>query len=183
MQYADLTYQANGIFIQCIRSLIPLQSGINPMKKRITEDEKELIEIIRNCDFCTLAMSDKEGKPYAVHMNFGIKGRTIFFHSDPKGLKINILQQNPEVCLVFSNGHELRWQNAGVACSYSMKYRSVIIRGKVEFINDFAEKQAALETIMLQYTTNAHRFSKPAIENICAFFVKAERMEGRIYGY
>ena len=35
-------------------------------------------------------MISPEGEPYVIHMNFGFKEQTVFFHSAPKGLKIDI---------------------------------------------------------------------------------------------
>jgi hypothetical protein len=153
------------------------------MKNRKLTFEPELNQIIRNCTYCSLAMTDPEGNPYVIHMNFGFKEQTVFFHSAPEGLKIDILQKNPSVCIAFSTDHLLRYQNTEVACSYSMKYRSVIIKGKAEFITDFDQKKEALDVIMQQYTNESYRYSDPAIENVCVFRVQAETIEGRAYGY
>lgn len=77
----------------------------------------------------------------------------------------------------------LRWQNIDVACSYTMKYRSVLMYGRVEFIEDIAEKENALNIIMSQYTDEDARYSEPALRNVCVFKVKAEKVEGRAFGY
>lgn len=153
------------------------------MKNRTLTFEPELHEIIRNCTYCSLAMTDSEGKPYVIHMNFGFKENIVYLHAAPTGMKIEILKQRPDVCIAFSTDHELRWQNTEVACSYSMKYRSVILKGKAEFIKDFDQKKEALDVIMQQYTNESYRYSDPAIENVCVFRVIAESIEGRAYGY
>jgi len=51
------------------------------MKKRDLTFKPELESIIKKCQWCNLAMVDKEAKPYVVPMNFGIEGDYIYFHS------------------------------------------------------------------------------------------------------
>ncbi len=153
------------------------------MKNRKITFEPEIEKIIRKCRFCSLAMVDLEGKPYVLHMNFGFKDKVLYLHAAPEGKKIDILNKNPQVCVAFSTDHLLRWQNIEVACSYSMKYRSVLLYGKVEFVEDLKEKEDALNIIMHQYTQEDYRYSEPAIRNVCVFKVKAEKLEGRAFGY
>lgn len=153
------------------------------MKSRILSFEPELEKIIRKCRFCSMGMVDQKGRPYVLHMNFGFRNNVVYLHAAPEGRKIDILKNNPEVCLTFSTDHLLRWQNIEVACSYSMKYRSVMIFGKVEFIEDMKEKEEALNVIMNQYTDEDYRYSEPAIRNVCVFRVKADHIEGRAFGY
>jgi uncharacterized protein len=155
----------------------------NTMKSRILTLESEMEDIIRKCKYCSLAMTDAEGKPYVVHMNFGYKEGVVYLHSAPEGLKIHILHQNPEVCIAFSTDHLLRWQNIDVACSYSMKYRSVHVFGQVEFIDDIELKEKAMNIIMGQYTDEDYHYSEPALRNVCVFKVEARETNGRAYGY
>lgn len=153
------------------------------MKSRILTLESEMEDIIRKCKYCSLAMTNTDGKPYVIHMNFGYRDGVVYLHSAPEGLKIDILRQNPDVCIAFSADHLLRWQNIDVACSYSMKYRSVHIYGQAEFIEDFKQKEEALNVIMGQYTDEDYHYSEPAIRNVCVFKVKATKTDGRVYGY
>ena len=153
------------------------------MKNRVLSQESELESIIKKCNYCTVSMVDSYGKPYALPMNFGYVEKTLYLHSAPEGKKIDVLKNNPEVCVVFSTDHELRWQNSEVACSYSMKYRSVLLFGLVSFVVDEQEKLVALESIMRQYTDETYRFSEPAVKNVCVMKVEVQTMEGRAYGY
>ena len=153
------------------------------MKNRVLSQESELESIIKKCNYCNVSMVDSYGKPYALPMNFGYVEKTLYLHSAPEGKKIDVLKNNPEVCVVFSTDHELRWQNSEVACSYSMKYRSVLLFGLVSFVADEQEKLVALESIMRQYTDETYRFSEPAVKNVCVMKVEVQTMEGRAYGY
>ncbi|MBU1369449.1 MAG: pyridoxamine 5'-phosphate oxidase family protein [Bacteroidetes bacterium] len=153
------------------------------MKNRALTFEPEIVSIIKKCEACTLSMVDTHGMPYAVPMNFGFENRRLFLHAAPEGRKIEILKHNPHVCITFSTDHELRWQNTEVACSYSMKYRSVMILGEIKFLEEMDEKQQALDVIMHQYTDNPFKYSEPALKNVCVMEVIIKEMTGKAYGY
>ena len=104
------------------------------MRARVISEKKELVDILQRCQYCHLAMVDLEGKPYVIPMNFGFKDDMIYLHGAQHGKKIDIMKEHPEVCINFTTDHILRYQNEEVACSWSMKYRSVLCYGKAEFI-------------------------------------------------
>ena len=153
------------------------------MRARAITDRQETLDVIRRCLFCHLSMTDAAGKPYVIPMNFGFRDDTIYLHGAQHGKKINILQKNPDVCINFTTDHILRYQNEKVACSWSMKYRSVLCYGQAEFIHDPEEKTAALHIIMSQYSADDFRFNPPSIREVCIWKVRVMRYEGRAYGY
>jgi len=132
---------------------------------------------------CYLAMVDDNDVPYVLPMNFGLHEGNIYLHSAQTGKKISILRKRPQVCVSFSTDHELRYQSEQVACSYGMKYRSVLAHGKVEFIEDFDEKVKALNIIMQHYTGKDFKYSDPSIHEVLVWRVVVEKWEGRNYGY
>jgi len=153
------------------------------MHHRYITDQKEIDAIINKCQVCYVSMVDEQNKPYVVPFNFGYSEGVIFLHSAQKGLKIDILRKNPSVCIVFSTDHELRYQSEQVACSWSMKYRSVQAFGQVEFIDDVEKKTEFLKRVMSNYTDKEFVFNAPALREVCTYFVKVERFSARIYGY
>jgi uncharacterized protein len=153
------------------------------MKNRKITFKPEMEAIIGKCQSCCIAMVDPEGKPYVIPMNFGYQDDVIYFHGAQKGKKVDVLRNNPDVCVVFSTDHELRYVNEEVACSWSMRYRSVIVYGKAEFVEDPDEKVRCLNIIMANYSDRKFEYNDPAIREVMVFKVKAERMDGRVYGY
>ncbi len=153
------------------------------MKNKTILNDKQLEEIIKKCDVCNVAMVDNVNKPYVIPLNFGYENNIVYFHGAPAGKKIETLKNNNSVCLSFSTDHELRFQSEGVACSYSMKYRSVIAYGKVEFIEAPGDKIAALNVIMKNYTDRSFKYNDPSIREVNVFKVIIEKIEGRVYGY
>jgi uncharacterized protein len=152
------------------------------MRRRPITSDTELLEIINNAKWCHVAMTDLDGKPYVIPMNFGYRDGTVYLHGAQEGKKIGILRKNPDVCINFSIEHELRYQNEEVACSWSMKYRSVLAYGAVEFIENPEEKTAALDIIMAHYSHRSFRYNPPSIREVCCFIVKVGRLEGRAFG-
>jgi len=153
------------------------------MKNRTLRSIEEIKKIISSCQFCNVGMVDETNSPYVIPMNFGYEDKIIYFHGAPSGKKIEILKNNNAVCISFSTDHELRYQSEGVACSYSMKYRSVIAYGKVEFIDNADEKIKALNVVMNNYTERSFKYNDPAVRDVNVFKVIVEKFEGRIYGY
>jgi hypothetical protein len=128
-------------------------------------------------------MVDENNLPYVVPFNFGYSNGVIFLHSSQKGRKIDILKNNPSVCIAFSTDHELRYQSEKVACSYSMKYRSVLAFGKVEFIDEIEKKIAFLNTVMANYTDREFSYNEPSLQEVCTYFVKVDKFTAKVYGY
>lgn len=152
------------------------------MRKTTFLNELSEIEIIiKKCQVCHVAMVDQEGKPYVLPFNFGYHDGTVYLHSDGKGKKIDILKNNSSVCINFTTDHELFLAHEHVACSYGMAYRSVLVYGDVEFIEDYDAKIEALNIFMKQYADRDFTYSKPAVENVCVYKVKVQDFQGKLY--
>jgi nitroimidazol reductase NimA-like FMN-containing flavoprotein (pyridoxamine 5'-phosphate oxidase superfamily) len=146
-------------------------------------DRKVIDDIINRCEACYVAMVDPEQKPYVLPFNFGYQDQIIYLHSAREGKKMDILHKNGQVCIAFSTDHVLRHSHDNVACSYGMKYRSVVANGHVEFIDDFDEKQRILNIVMKKYTGREFTFNAPAIHEVEVYRVVIESITGRESGY
>lgn len=154
------------------------------MKARTLTQESEIEQVINSTEVCHIGMVGLDGKPYVLPFNFGYHNGTLYIHSGPEGKKVDIWKRNPCVCVAFSSDYFLRYQHKDVACSYSMKYRSVLLFGKVEEVVDFDEKKRIMNIIMKKYTNNDNfNYSLPAIKNVKVFMIKPDRVEGKAYGY
>jgi nitroimidazol reductase NimA-like FMN-containing flavoprotein (pyridoxamine 5'-phosphate oxidase superfamily) len=153
------------------------------MKNKALTSRTEMESVIRKCQFCSIAMVDGEGKPYVIPMNFGYRDGIIYLHGSKVGKKADILMMHPDVCIAFSTDHQLRYVNEDVACSWSMKYRSILAYGRVEFVEDMKEKVDCLNIIMANYSGRSFTFNDPAVREVMVLKVKADKIEGRSYGY
>lgn len=65
-----------------------------------------------------------------------------------------------------------------------MKYRSVLLHGRIEMIEDYEEKVRALNIIMKKYTgRDDYKYNPPAVNNVQTFRLVVEKAEGRSFGY
>jgi nitroimidazol reductase NimA-like FMN-containing flavoprotein (pyridoxamine 5'-phosphate oxidase superfamily) len=149
---------------------------------RIT-NEHELFQIIDKCEACYVSMVDQNNMPYVVPLNFGLKDGVIYLHSSQNGKKTDILRQNKNVCIAFSTDHQLRFQDETVACSYGMKYRSVLVYGHIEFIEDAEDKVEAMNIVMKKYVGKEFTYNAPAIREVCVYKVIISEMTGKKLGY
>ncbi len=153
------------------------------MKGKPTTDIKTINKIINKCDVCYVAMVDKDNKPYVLPFNFGYDGTYIYLHSASEGKKINILKENNNVCITFSTDHQLFHRNKEVACSYGMKFRSVVLNGKVRFINEYEKKIEVLNKVMEKYTGESFKYNAPAVNNVETFIVEIDSITAKEVGY
>jgi hypothetical protein len=153
------------------------------MRNRKLDNREEIFEIIKKCQVCHVSMVDQDGKPYVIPMNFGFENDVVYLHSAKSGKKIDILKNNPEVCINFTTDHLLRYQDENVACSWSMKYRSVLVYGKVEWVESDPDKVAHLDRVMKNYTPKEFKYNPPSLREVCCWKVVVERYEGRVFGY
>jgi uncharacterized protein len=153
------------------------------MKNKVVDSIEGIEKIIGKCQFCNVSMVDENFEPYVVPMNFGYSDGIFYLHSSKIGKKIDILKIHNKVCISLCTDHELRWQNEEMACSYSMKYRSVLVYGRVEFIEEPDEKVKALNCIMQHYTSLDFTYSEPSVREVAVYKIIVEKMHGRVYGY
>ncbi len=153
------------------------------MKKFEISNLQEIEDLIGRIEVCNLAMSDGE-TPYVVPMNFGYSGGILYLHSAPVGKKIELLNKNPRVCVSFYSDAVLNIRNDNVACSYSMKFKSVLMSGSIVFIDDIDEKKTAMNIIMKHYSGRADfDYNLPAIKGVCIFKLKPEEITAFKRGY
>jgi nitroimidazol reductase NimA-like FMN-containing flavoprotein (pyridoxamine 5'-phosphate oxidase superfamily) len=154
------------------------------MRKTNFDQPEKIKRLIDKCEVCYMGMVDGEGMPYVLPFNFGLENMEIYLHSAAVGKKIDILQQNPNVCLAFSADHELKFVNEEIACSYSMRFRSVLAFGKVVFIEDPEEKKKALNIIMRQYVKkDDFEYNMPAVLDVKVYKVVVDRFTGKESGF
>lgn len=155
------------------------------MRSHMLTDRSEIDAIIARTEVCFVGMSGPDHKPYVLPFNFGYDGEFLYLHSDPAGKKMDILAENPAVCIAFSTDHELFHRHEQVACSYGMRYRSVLIHGKVIFEDDSLEEKARiLNIVMEKYTGRSDfKYSTPALKNVRTYKVLIEKIEGKVSDY
>ena len=145
-------------------------------KDREITDIALIEDIIRNSLVCRLGMS-RDDQPYIVPLCFAYSNNTLYFHCAGEGLKLEIVQQNPNVCVEFDIDQEVI--QGDKPCKWGMKYRSVIGFGKASFVEDLQEKRKGLDAIMKHYSGRSFEYVESAIESTCIIKVEIESMTGK----
>ena len=120
--------------------------------------------------------------PYVLPLNFALDGDSVILHSAQSGRMWETLKINQNVCINWTLGEELAWQDVRVGCSYRVISNSVLVEGKVEFVEDFDEKYRLMKIMMKQYSEREFKFSKPAIENVGILKVSIDKITAKEFG-
>ncbi len=147
--------------------------------KEIT-DRDVIDSIINESIFCRLAFSEDD-RPYVVPLTFGYDGTTLYFHGASEGKKIDILRKNSKVCFEFdSDGVPIP---SDEACSWSVRYKSVIGYGKARLIEDIDAKIRALEIIMRHYSDQPFVYPEEKVKKTAVIGIDIEAVKGKMSGY
>jgi len=118
-------------------------------EEREIMDRKQIDWVISKTPVFRLGLC-KDGQPYIVPLSFGYDGRSIYFHTARKGLKLDYLEANPRVC--FEMEHEVNpIRNQKSPCNWSQSFYSVIGFGVVREITDERLKVQALNQVVEHY--------------------------------
>lgn len=142
----------------------------------------ELEAIINACDICHVGVTDEDGSPYVIPMNFALHDKDIILHSGPTGSHIRSLDIDNRMCVTFTSSGSLVYQNENVACSYRMDSKSVVCRGRVSFVEDMEQKELLLNVFMKKYSSETFTYSAPALRNVKVWLFRIEKMTGKAFG-
>jgi hypothetical protein len=146
-------------------------------KDREILDTKIIKEILERSDVCRIALN-AERAPYIVPLNYGYTWKDtliLFFHCAKDGRKIDLLKKNNIVGIEIDTSHELIEGKA--ACTWGMKYRSIIGIGKVYFIEDLEEKRQALDKVMEHYHYQGKpEYKEEGLKNVMVGKIEVEEM-------
>lgn len=112
-------------------------------KEREITDKAEISRILKESKYTIIAMcSDNE--PYVVTLSHGYdeENQCLYFHSAMKGLKIDFIKNNENVCatVIEDRGYKVN------ECKHD--YVSVVMWGKMSVIEDLDEKKHAMEVLL-----------------------------------
>ncbi len=151
------------------------------MKTYFITDRKEIDAILKQCKTCFVAMSD-DNIPYVLPMNFAMDGDSVILHSAQQGKMWETIRKNPKVCINWTLGEDLAWQDEQVGCSYRVKSKSVNIEGTAVIIDDDVEKVRLFKQFMTQYSDLPFKFSAPAIRNVGVLLVPISKISAKEFG-
>ncbi len=151
------------------------------MRTVFIEQREKIEQLINSCKVCYVAMSE-DNVPYIVPMNFALDGNTVILHSAQSGRMWETMKSNPKICINWTIGEGLAWQDERVGCSYRMISSSALVEGTVEFIEDYDEKERLLHIIMAHYSKREFKFNVPAVKNVGIIKVHIDKITAKEFG-
>ena len=140
----------------------------------------EIMEILSRCQVCRLGMCQK-GMPYVVPLNFGVEREgerlVLYFHGAREGKKLDIIRENPQVCVEFDGEHRLL--EGETACAHSFAYESVIGFGKAEILESHEEKAQGLAVILRSLTGKEFTLTPEQTQSVAVLRVALEEVAGK----
>ena len=116
-------------------------------------DKNSINEILQTCEYGTLSLIS-EGKPYVVALNFVFFENSIFFHGAKEGKKIEAINSNPNAAFLVVKPYSFipsYFSDTMAACPATQFFASVLIEGKLKFIEDGYKKAEVLNALMKKF--------------------------------
>jgi len=132
--------------------------------------------MIRSATICRLGFVN-ENYAYIVPLNFGYQGGILYFHTGPKGRKIDLIRANPKVTFEIDTEHTIK--KGDNACDWNMVYQSIMGRGVASFITNREQKRQALDIIMKQYSDKVWVFPDEKVAITTLFQVQIQSVSAR----
>jgi len=112
----------------------------NKSRKTISRmEESEIDQFLTHSRVGRVGMSLEDG-PYVVPVGYCYEGGEIFFHSCFSGLKMRSMARNPKVCFLVDE-----------SLSDGSMYKSVIVKGSVEIIDDEERMIPYMQSLINKY--------------------------------
>jgi len=145
--------------------------GIRRKEKEIN-DNREILRIIREAKYVTIAMTDVDG-PYLVTLTHAYhEGKNaIYFHCAHEGRKVDILKRDNRVWgqALIDKGY--------VQASCDHLYETAQFKGRVTFVTDPDEKRLALETMIRKNEAKPEPVVKDQIDDESVGHVNIGRID------
>lgn len=122
-------------------------------KYEITDSEL-LKKFLKSCTVGRFASNGSDSYPYVIPVNYVFHSEAIYFHTGIRGQKIDNIKRDPRVSFVVDQPHsylDTSFDNGAPPCHVTQYYRSVIIKGKAELVEDEQEKLNALNALMASH--------------------------------
>lgn len=129
-------------------------------KEREIKEQKELLKIIKTGKYLTIALC-RNNEPYIVTLSYGYDERknAFYFHSRLRGLKSEFIKDNPQVCatIIEDKGYIMN------ECAH--EFRSVIIWGKMSFVETLEEKKYGMGILLEHLEDNPDKIKQESLSN------------------
>ena len=159
------------------------------MRKVFEVTDKYMIdEVLSNSEYGTLSLCN-DNKPYILPLNFVMANDEIYFHGAKKGKKIDLIKENSNASFNVVETYSLLPSyfstDDGKACPATHLYKSIVVEGNIEFVENYDEKANALESLMKKlqkegkYIPLSDEIYKKAINATCVYKLVSSKVSAK----
>jgi nitroimidazol reductase NimA-like FMN-containing flavoprotein (pyridoxamine 5'-phosphate oxidase superfamily) len=117
------------------------RTQVKRLPKRGHYERETVYSILDTAFVCHVGFS-VDGQPFVIPTNFGRSGETLYLHGSAASRMLKTLSGGVPVCVTVTHVDGLVLARS--AFHHSVNYRSVVILGKAQLVEDPAEKMEAL---------------------------------------
>ena len=150
----------------------------NRPNRELTE-KSDIDRVLIDGKFAVVSMCRKN-EPYIVTLSYGYDSEndTLYFHCAKKGLKLDFLEYNKNVCatVILDKGYIID------ECGH--EYESVVFWGDMQIVNDLQEKKHGM-SILLRHLENKESVVRDKLLKSDEYYSKMEILKlkiGQIHG-
>ncbi len=148
-------------------------------------------ELVNDVAVGYLSLSNSQGAPRSIALNFVALGQDIYFHGALAGEKCELLQSSPAAGFTIVKEYSYipsHWSAPKFACPATQFFKSVEVKGVGEVVSDNGEKALALQALMVKYQPEGHydpvEVSDPgyakALSGVGVFRVRCDTWTGKV---
>jgi uncharacterized protein len=119
------------------------RTQVKRLPQRGKYDRETVYSILDTAFVCHVGFS-VEGQPYVIPTNYGRLGDTLYLHGSAASRMLKTLSGGVPVCVAVTHVDGLVLARS--AFHHSVNYRSVVILGKAQLVDDPAQKMEALRS-------------------------------------
>ena len=146
-------------------------------RKDRERDAAFALEVMRDCEYATLATVNPDGTPYCIPVSVVVIGNIIYFHCATEGQKTDNIKRNNAVCISGVRYTKL------IPEKFTVEYESAVAAGKCEPVSSEAEKIAVFHALCEKYaknnTDNINDEIAKSENRVCICKVRIEKITGK----
>jgi nitroimidazol reductase NimA-like FMN-containing flavoprotein (pyridoxamine 5'-phosphate oxidase superfamily) len=129
-------------------------------RKDLEMSRKNTIALIDANEYAVLCLTDPDGRPYGVPMDYVRRGDNLYFHGAKEGRKVDSMRINSLACAVIVGNTTV------IPEKFGRKYESAIVEGSIELIDDPDIKRQIMTWVVESRSSDYEEKGKTVIERM-----------------
>lgn len=129
-------------------------------RKDLAMAREETLALLDANKYAVLCLTDPDGRPYGVPMEYVRSGDILYFHGAREGRKVDAMKSNSRACAVIVGNTEI------IPERFGRKYQSAIVEGSIELIDDPDFKRQVMAWVVAGRSPDYQEKGRTVIEKM-----------------